>query len=300
MSEETPQPAIEEPIIEAPVPHASPDDDEFERERKRQVGFRYKKKPPKRRKYAKPRNPLGIGGKNGGRPPNPDALGPASHAAATINRFEAALTRPRLVETLQHVQDLTPEESIFLDAIADHRRDVTKLDKICREQNFTFGKLIAFFRKAHATQSMAKSFTEIYEKAPATVADVLDRSIPHKRICEDCWGEKRVKIGNDIDPETGAWKTLPCKSCNETGSTEVLPTEKRQEMVLQIVGLLKTGGAQVNVNTQVNNNAAFIARSTSDFRDAIGKILYSKKPLATLAEAPIEAEVISQEIPSGS
>lgn len=259
------------------------------------------------RRRRKTHNPAGApyGGPGGGRPPDPNATSAASYGAVAINRLCDAVGHEEFREILAFAPDLTAEEAAFMEKLGDHRTNLDRLDKICHELKFPFGKVVALFRKAHAAQAMLQVWKKIYEKVPETVSDVMMRSAPHEVLCRGCWGTGRKKLGPDRvktvaadGTETLEWQTIPCQECNETGKIPIIPDVKRQETALQVVGLLKTGGSQVNINNTTQNNAVFVPQSTASFRDAMNKILFSTKPPKAIEEAPVEAEVLKAEEPS--
>ena len=218
-----------------------------------------------------------------------DSVGKQTMAAKALRELEAGIGREKMVELLYHNAEPTPEEETFLNHLADPRYATRPIERICQDTEFTVGKLLAFLRKSYAAKSIFQAFDQIYDKLPLTAKDVMERSIPHKRLCKGCWGQGKIDTKGGEDGESAQIEPVRCRECNGEGWIEVVPEIERQKLALQIGGVLKPAGTTIQQNTQMNVGI-HVPRSTAAFRAATDKLLFPTREAAPVDETVIEVK----------
>lgn len=204
--------------------------------------------------------------------------------------------RSQILSTLVQA-DLTDDEQLICDLLADPQNDNRSLAKVCGIAHYSLSRLLDLFKKAKGAEAYIKSVNRVYEKLPDIAGDIAERSVPQKARCGDCRGiglVKRVDVDDDGKPkfsEDGkrVWIEEQCWPCEGTGQITILPDLERQKLALQIGGLIKEKGPAVIVDQR--NQLAF-SRTNSDFRSATDALLFGRKT----PEAQPEAQVVDAEV----
>lgn len=192
---------------------------------------------------------------------------------ALSNLEESAGGREPLTYTLSHAEDIDSSEHRVLQMLADPMFVNHGLANICEKAGLTLGRFLKLFQKGRAAQAYIETMNKVYEPLPGVAEDVMRRSVTHHVVCTDCNGFKfHIIEGRNGEPKS----TKECVTCHGQGTLLRDPDLERQKLALEMGGLLKRGtGIQIN-NTQQQLNASVSGpmRSTVEFREAIGKLLY--------------------------
>lgn len=172
----------------------------------------------------------------------------------------------------------------------------------------TLNAFLKAYGKGRADASYAETMNKLAVGVPRTVDHLMKTSIPHEVECSACGGRKHVPEGGWVEcvecfgpacpvcrGEKKFRALVPCLKCSAEGTTTQEPETERMKLALQVGGLLGTGGVQIN-NTQVTMTAEqTIIQTSSQFRSATDKLLWSPSQQALPAGAPAELEPVEAE-----
>lgn len=206
--------------------------------------------------------------------------------AVAINKalasLEAALGgRDAILSTLVQAE-LTPEEEILVNRLADRDWDDKSLARVAGSCSFTVGQVLSLLTKAAGAKAYALALGRVYAHLPAVAEDIAKRSIPHQERCEACRAlgiVKRIDTDEDgnikkDDKGKKVWVEDQCWPCQGTGYITIYPDLERQKLALQIGGLLKGDKAPV-VNLDMRTQSA-VFKTDADFRTATDKLLFPR------------------------
>jgi hypothetical protein len=205
---------------------------------------------------------------------------PAANVIRALSTLEQEFGgRDALIEALAY-RDLSPEEQSLALMLGNPDYARVSLAKLAGDAGLSLPQVIRLLGSARGAKAVLQSWDKLYSQAPAVVEDFTARALPHRITCQDCIGTGQAADGT------------PCLRCRGRATIPAEPSLKRQERVLQAVGILKQPGAPPpnQVNVQVN-----IPRNSAEFRQETDRLLYGKK-----AEAVVEAEEVVEIVPSGT
>ena len=97
------------------------------------------------------------------------------------------------------------------------------------------------FRNAAFAKAHAIAMSQISEAVPEVINDMIGKAVDAEIVCPDCMGRKL--------------EGSPCLRCRDAGRVVRASDIDRQKLLLEISGVhKKSGGVNVQVNTQVNNH----------------------------------------------
>ena len=215
----------------------------------------------------------------------------------SVDRFETLLGgRAVLIETLASAADLHPDVARILGLLGDPAYDGWALTRICRLGNITPGQIFEAFHTAAQARAKILALLAAADEVPKVTKEIARVALPHKEPCITCrgTGQVRPKPTKEIPKPD----LEPCDSCNGQGQVPVPADLDRQELLLEMTGLIKKGGG-VNVAVQNNLPAAGSSPLQAGFfeqlQQAVSSVLYgaqTPEPPAESPAAPVEAEVI--------
>lgn len=171
----------------------------------------------------------------------------------------------------------------------------------------TLNALLKAYAKGRADQSYAETMNKVAVGLPKTVDHLMKTSVPHEVVCSACNGSKHVAEGGWVEckecsgpacpvcrGEKKFRALVPCLKCSAEGTTTAEPETERMKLALQVGGLIGTGGVTVN-QTQVTLTAEqTIIQTSSQFRSATDKLLWSPSQAALPAGEPSALEQVQE------
>lgn len=181
-----------------------------------------------------------------------------------LDSFEDGLGgRTALIETLE-LANLNPKEEHLLNLLADPRRQRDTLTTIAKEAGLKIPQVLDLFRSASFAKAHALSLAKAASSLPDVVEDIASKSIDQKIECPTCFGRQQVAAG------------VQCPQCWGKGEIMRYSDLDHQKTLLEVAGMTKKGGGvNVQVNTQVNNNAPsnYFSRWVKDSDSAAYNVL---------------------------
>jgi hypothetical protein len=222
------------------------------------------------------------------------SLDPHPKVVEALAQLEEAVGgRDQIAANLQISQDLTVEETILSNLLADPANQNKSLAELCGQTGITIGRVLEMFSKAEGAQAYAKSLSKIYRKLPDVVGDVMDRALPRQKLCIPCKGAGRITTRKE-----GETLEVECLACGGAGTTIEEAELERQKIALQLGGFLKDKPG-VLINSTTNNVSQTmnlqVLKSTPDFRTATDRLLYPHKEKALPAGA-VDAEIVEPDV----
>jgi len=166
----------------------------------------------------------------------------------------------------------------------------------------TIGALLKAYGKGRADESYAAALNKIADGLPETVDHLMKTSVPHEVECPKCSGRKVVPEGPKQSCAECPGLTCQtcrglgvyladvyCDRCRGTGTVKATPDTERMKLALQVGGLVGSGGVQIT-NNQVNLTAEqTVVQTSSAFRSATDKLLYTPTQQALPPAEPSSA-----------
>ena len=222
-------------------------------------------------------------------------------ANSAIAAFETVLGgRELLTAELITSPDLTPAIQRVLTLIYDPRFDREPLGHLCAKAGVSPGEFFASFRDATLAKANVQAMRQIAEALPKLTADLLVQSVGHDERCEDCQGEKTIRV--TVADKQGRKRQVdqPCSACRGKGTVWVKGNLEVQKIALELAGLLRKGGGGVSITNQqlnVQKSAAVDAGGAdglAQLQQAVSGILFGRD-LPRSSPAPLDAEVVAED-----
>lgn len=232
-----------------------------------------------------------------------DLPSPSEYEIEAFDNLEVKIGgRKAVFSSLAEVSELiTPQHKELAALLADPQNDRLKLATICKRAGISLRSFIAIYRDANVARAQIEAITNVARSLPLVAADVMRRAQTHDVVCETCHGHKTIPVL--IDSEV---QDKPCGTCRGIGMIRQEPSEKIQQMALELGGLKSRDGVgrpgiQTNVAVQVTQGdqkegpSRMHLPTTTDqgFRTATDRLLYPSR--TGEEEEPIDAEVTEVE-----
>lgn len=190
------------------------------------------------------------------------SLAPLKKSKGALEQFEyASGGREALADTLG-LATLDKKQQHFLDLLTDPKRSRDNISTIARDSGLTALQVLDLFRSASFARAQAIAMGRMADSIPAVVDDIASKAVDAKIECPTCFGAKKLE------------GDLTCPQCLGKGQVMRHSDIDRQKIILESTGVVKKGGAGVNV--QVNNQVGVVSPGSffSNYVKASDKAAY--------------------------
>lgn len=208
-----------------------------------------------------------------------------------IKAFEDQIGgRKALLEALS-TADTSEDVRAVLDVIADPRCDKEPLAKLCAQGGVSPGQLFGAFRTAAIVRGQILGSLTAANVVPQVVEAIAKTALDHEIVCSACNG-----VGSfEEEQADGKYKTRSCTGCNGQGRIRRDPDPDQQRTILELTGLVKSGGSQqVNVQANITAPTSSAGGSLEQLQQAVSELIYQRPQ----NPSPVDA-VVLESLPSG-
>lgn len=208
--------------------------------------------------------------------------------------------REVVAEALAHAPPSEPVDTLRT-LLGDPKSRALEIRELCAQAKLTVPEFWALFKQGVLSKAQVRAMAAVSHGLPDVAADLMKRAVGHTIDCPKCFGTglsdgDAAKTIRDTVIGTGGVpveREAPrCPQCDGTGRKEVVPEVKRQELALEMGGLLKRHeGVSVHV-TQQQQQGLLVAQVPSlfaKFQMATDKILYGPGRSGLRGSAPAAA-----------
>lgn len=205
--------------------------------------------------------------------------------------------RQNLVQALTFAKQ-TKDVRYLLGLIADPEHNARSLAEICHMGRILPGELVAALASGADLRSQLLAKQHIAQRAPAVVAEVMQKAAEYEDDCSECQGLGMLTpdpTDDNKNPEPGQ-----CATCKGTGRLRYPADGKCRDLALEMAGLVggTGGGSVINVNQNVQM-ANFQGGSYEGFermQEAMDAVLFGAGAVPNLQGKSAEAEAVDGEV----
>lgn len=200
----------------------------------------------------------------------------APRVVRALKAFEEAVGgRDTLVNELVTLQ-LPEAESMVLRLLADPDNDGTPLHEVLGQAQVSVAKFLRIFRDARGARAYLAALDRVWSRLPDVAEDVMERALPKSVPCRTCRETGKIEVASKKRVKD---KVL-CPDCDGVGRRQVEPTLDYQRLALSLGGLPKPIPAvHIDQSSKTQHNLVI----QDALRDFIGVV-------AKIKRAPIDAE----------
>lgn len=188
----------------------------------------------------------------------------AQRVSEAVANFEREIGgRQALVAALQHAPP-SAEIAAVVAVIADPSRDASSLAEICRDAGMSVSHLSQVFCDARRAAMHASMLASVGGKLQGVLDDVLAHSVEHDAPCDVCFGQPLSRVKG---------KPRTCQKCRGTGKVRRPSDIRRQELALEMGGLIERGAGGVNVNVNQQTAVFDVHAAMGTFQRASDRVL---------------------------
>ncbi len=230
-------------------------------------------------------------------------------AAGVINTMVDALGgQEALLAELLVAPDLTHPQQLLVQLVLDPRYMGHSFGWLCAKANLTPGDVFLAFRDALAAKATIISMRQNSGALVPVLNEIIQSAITHEQMCLACRGKKEqtVKVKQKGSQEYHL-TTVPCVTCQATGTVIIPADREAQRIVLDLVGLTKKSAQNVINNqqiTQVSSSASSygggnlsteaISGGLAQLQQATAQILFGREAIRRpVVDVPPEPEPVT-------